>query len=141
MSIESRFGLSGQVALVTGAGAGIGKAICVMYAEAGADAARYTPPGTQLAVTAAVDDQMLKMTVADNGPGLPTGAEDRIFEKFYRASPTADASRGSGLGLATCRAIAKAHGGNVTARNRPNGGAEFIVELPLVKDAPEVVVE
>ncbi|MBI1249359.1 DUF4118 domain-containing protein [bacterium] len=105
------------------------------------NASRYTPHGTQISVTAAVDNQSLRLAVADNGPGLPPGAEERIFEKFYRASPTADAGRGSGLGLAICRAIVKAHGGNIIARNRPDGGAEFIVKLPLAKDAPEVVVE
>ncbi|MBI1312035.1 DUF4118 domain-containing protein [bacterium] len=105
------------------------------------NASRYTPEGTQIAITAAVDGQSLRLTVADNGPGLPSGSHERIFEKFYRASPTADAGRGSGLGLAICRAIARAHGGNVTAANWPGGGAEFIVRLPLVKDAPHVVVE
>ncbi len=105
------------------------------------NAARYTPQGTHITVTAIVEGQSLNLTVADNGPGFPPGAEERIFEKFYRASPTADAGRGSGLGLAICRAIAKAHGGNVKASNRTAGGAEFVVKLPLVKDAPQVVIE
>ena len=105
------------------------------------NAARYTPKATRITVRAIVEGKSLKLTVADNGPGLPPGAEERVFEKFYRASPTADGGRGSGLGLAICRAIAKAHGGNVTASNRPEGGAEFDVRLPLTKDAPQVVVE
>ncbi|MGN6133203.1 MAG: sensor histidine kinase, partial [Aureliella sp.] len=75
------------------------------------------------------------------GPGIPEGAEDRIFEKFFRASSAADSGRGSGLGLAICRAIAKAHGGNVTASNRPGGGAEFVIRLPVPKNVPQVVVE
>ena len=105
------------------------------------NAARYTPQNTQVTITAALDAKNLRLSVADTGPGLPPGAEERIFEKFYRASPTADGGRGSGLGLAICRAIAKAHGGNVTASNRPGGGAEFVIRLPLAKNAPQVVIE
>lgn len=105
------------------------------------NAARYTPPGTEVVIRAAVDDRSLHITVADNGPGLPPGAEERIFDKFFRAAPTTDGGRGSGLGLAICRAIVKAHGGQIRAANRAGGGAEFVIRLPLQKDAPRVVVE
>lgn len=105
------------------------------------NAARYTPPGTRVAIRAAVDGKEIRIAVSDNGPGLPPGTEDRIFEKFYRASPTVDGGRGSGLGLAICRAIVEAHGGRIVASNRPGGGAEFVIRLPLPKDSPNVVVE
>ncbi|MGE3317415.1 MAG: DUF4118 domain-containing protein [Planctomycetaceae bacterium] len=105
------------------------------------NAARYTPEGTEVTVRAAVDGKHLRLAVSDNGPGLPAGAEERIFDKFYRATPTADGGRGSGLGLAICRAIVKSHGGTIAAANRPGGGAEFVIRLPLPKDAPQVVVE
>ena len=78
------------------------------------NAARYTPPGTQVAVQAAIDG------------------------RFVRITPSADGGRGSGLGLAICRAIAKVHGGNIAASNRPGGGAEFILRLLVRKDAPQV---
>jgi two-component system sensor histidine kinase KdpD len=105
------------------------------------NAARYTPAGTSIEIAAATDDKWLQISIADRGPGLPLGLEERIFEKFFRASPTADAGRGSGLGLAICRAIIQAHGGKVTAANRPGGGAVFIVRLPVAKNPPQVVVE
>ncbi len=105
------------------------------------NAARYTPEGTEVTIRAALDGKHLRIAISDNGPGLPTGAEERIFDKFYRASPTSDGGRGSGLGLAICRAIIKAHGGTIVAANRPGGGAEFVIRLPLPKDAPQVVVE
>jgi two-component system sensor histidine kinase KdpD len=105
------------------------------------NAARYTPDGTKVTIRAAVDSKHVRIAVSDNGPGLPAGAEERIFDKFYRASPTADGGRGSGLGLAICRAIIKAHGGMITAANLPSRGAEFVIRLPLPKDAPQVVVE
>lgn len=105
------------------------------------NAARYTPAGSHVTIRAAVDGKWLRVAVADDGPGLPAGAEERIFEKFFRVAPSSDGGRGSGLGLAICRAIAMAHGGNITALNRPEHGAEFVLRLPLPKNAPEVVVE
>ncbi len=105
------------------------------------NAARYTPEGTELTIRAALDGKQVRIAISDNGPGLPAGAEERIFDKFYRASSTADGGRGSGLGLAICRAIIKAHSGTIVAANRPGGGAEFVIRLPLPKDAPRVVVE
>lgn len=105
------------------------------------NAARYTPGGTQIMISAAFAGKWLRVTVADDGPGFPAGSEERIFDKFFRATPTADGGRGSGLGLAICRAIAKAHGGDIAAANRPTGGAEFVIMLPLSNDSPKVMIE
>ncbi|MHB0956315.1 MAG: DUF4118 domain-containing protein [Pirellulaceae bacterium] len=105
------------------------------------NATRYTPEGTTVMITAVKEDKWITLTVADNGPGLVPGSEDRIFGKFYRASPAFDAGRGSGLGLAICRAVMHAHGGKITASNRPSGGAEFALRLPVSENAPHVVVE
>lgn len=105
------------------------------------NAVRYTPEGSEVTIRAALDGKWVRIAVSDNGPGLPAGAEDRIFDKFYRASPTVDGGRGSGLGLAICRAIVKAHGGTIVAANRPIGGAEFVIRLPLPKNAPQIVIE
>lgn len=103
--------------------------------------ARYTPPGSILTVRALLDGPAMRITVSDNGPGLQRGAEERVFDKFYRATALPDDGRGSGLGLAICRAIVKSHGGSIRAANGPSGGAEFIIQLPLAKDSPKVVVE
>ncbi len=103
--------------------------------------ARHTPQGTHVTIGAAIDGRAIRIAMSDDGPGLPAGTEERIFDKFFRASPKADSGRGSGLGLAICRAIAKSHGGNITACNRPDCGAEFVLRLPLPKDTPQVVIE
>ncbi len=105
------------------------------------NAARYTPAGTSINISANQDGKWLVVGVADSGPGLAPGSEQRIFERFYRASASADAGRGSGLGLAICKAIAQRHGGTITAANLPTGGAEFVLRLPLRDDPPNVVVE
>jgi len=105
------------------------------------NAARYTPQHTLVSINATTDNNWLVVKVADNGPGLLPGTEERIFEKFYRASTTADSGRGSGLGLAICRAVAQAHGGKITASNRPAGGTEFVLRLPLPRNTPHILLE
>ncbi len=104
------------------------------------NAARYTPPRTVITISATAGDGTLRIALSDDGPGIPQGAEEQIFEKFYRASGRADNGRGSGLGLAICRAIVTAHGGRITARNRVSGGAEFTMQLPLPADSPQINV-
>ncbi|HEY8375188.1 MAG TPA: HAMP domain-containing sensor histidine kinase, partial [Nannocystis sp.] len=77
-----------------------------------------------------VTDGKLVVAIGDSGSGLPEGAGDRIFEPDYTTK-----SRGTGLGLALVRQAVAAHGGEVLARNRPGGGAEFVVRLPAVATA------
>ncbi len=89
--------------------------------------ARHTPEGTPLDITAEQLPEIVSVRVEDRGPGLPAGEEDRLFEKFYRAS---DHAEGAGLGLAICRAILEAHGGTIRAENREGGGASFILTIP-----------
>ena len=69
------------------------------------------------------------MTIADDGPGIPPGKETAIFDKFYTLANRV-APEGTGLGLAICQAILRAHGGTITAANRPEGGAQFAFALP-----------
>lgn len=73
-------------------------------------------------------EEAIELDVADRGPGFVPGSEDRIFDRFYRV-PDRQA-RGVGLGLAIARAIALAHGGELTAHPRPGGGAVFRLRLP-----------
>ena len=70
------------------------------------------------------------MSISDNGPGLPKGQEEAIFEKFVRGTRES-ATPGVGLGLAISRAIVEAHRGKIWAENNPAGGARFCFTLPL----------
>jgi two-component system, OmpR family, sensor histidine kinase KdpD len=105
------------------------------------NAAKYSGTGSIITIAAAIDGSLLRISVADNGPGLAPGTEDRVFDKFYRGTPVSDGGRGSGLGLAISRAIVLSHNGTITASNRPTGGAEFVIHLPLINNAPRVVIE
>jgi two-component system, OmpR family, sensor histidine kinase KdpD len=80
-------------------------------------------------VSAARDDSMLVISVADHGPGLAPGEEKKVFEKFYRGPRTRPG--GLGLGLSIARQLVEVHGGEIVAQNRQNGGARFSIRLPL----------
>src|SRR4029077_18397364 len=99
------------------------------------NAARYTPAGSPIDVSAAAVDGAVRVDIADRGPGLPPGEEERIFDKFHRGVQDA-ASGGIGLGLTICRGIISAHGGRIWAENRPGGGALFRFTLPLSGPPP-----
>jgi len=101
------------------------------------NAAKYTPPGTTISISAEVGREEVIVSVADEGPGLPPGEEERIFDKFHRAAPEG-AQSGVGLGLSICKAIVQAHGGTIAAENLPLGGAVFRFTLPLTEEPPDI---
>jgi len=92
--------------------------------------AKHTPATTPLRVAGRANGTMVQASVEDEGPGLPAGREDQVFESFERgeATPT---RKGAGLGLAISRAIVEAHGGSIHAERRDGRGARFVVRLPL----------
>jgi two-component system sensor histidine kinase KdpD len=94
------------------------------------NAAKYTPAGSTVTIAAEVVADDLSVSVSDNGPGLPIGREDAVFEKFTRGHRES-ATPGVGLGLAICRAIIESHGGKIHGFNRAGGGASFNFTLPL----------
>ena len=94
------------------------------------NASKYTPAGTTVILAAEVVADKLKVSVTDDGPGLPSGSEERVFQKFTRGDRES-ATPGVGLGLAICRAIIESHHGTITGMNRPGGGATFAFTLPL----------
>ncbi|WP_429495312.1 DUF4118 domain-containing protein [Paraburkholderia youngii] len=108
------------------------------------NAAKYTPAGSPLTISAAVveehEHRYVEVNVEDSGPGLSPGMESRVFDKFTRGEKES-ALPGIGLGLAICRAIVDAHGGKIGAANRtdPNGivlGACFWFMLPADETPP-----
>jgi K+-sensing histidine kinase KdpD len=93
------------------------------------NATLYSPAGTEIEINAALSGNTLELRVRDHGPGLAPGVESRIFDKFYRA-PHSPAG-GTGLGLAIARGLMRAMKGDIEADNHPDGGAEFVLRLPV----------
>jgi two-component system sensor histidine kinase KdpD len=93
------------------------------------NAIKFTSPGTPISLSAVGSGQIVRVTVADRGPGIPKEDRVRIFEPFERGQASAS---GSGLGLAISNAIVVAHGGRMWISDNPAGGAAFTFELPCV---------
>jgi len=98
------------------------------------NAVTYSPENTEVIVSAFIEDDDFFITVEDQGPGIPQDQQNRIFDKFHRLPGTA--AGGLGLGLSICRSIVELHHGAITAENRPEGGAKFMIILPLEKSPP-----
>ena len=96
------------------------------------NAVKYTPVGSEVVLTTKKSGSDALIEIADNGPGLPDEAKERVFDMFYTWNPgAADSRRGLGLGLALCKSIVSAHGGVITARDNPPHGTVFSFTLPL----------
>jgi two-component system sensor histidine kinase SenX3 len=95
------------------------------------NAINYSEPGTRVAVSVRSADQLVEITVADQGRGIPEGEQARIFERFYRVDPARSrATGGTGLGLAIVKHICANHGGDVTVWSEPGHGSTFTMRLP-----------
>jgi K+-sensing histidine kinase KdpD len=106
------------------------------------NAAQHAPAGTDIEIQADTPaagpgerpNQLLHLRVRDHGPGLPPELEDRVFDKFSRARGAP--AGGTGLGLAISRGLMRAMKGDITVRNHPEGGAEFLLSLPVKTRQP-----
>jgi len=96
------------------------------------NAIQYSPAGSKVSVRIGrTGGGFAGVSIEDSGPGIPSAELARIFERFHRAdSSRARSSGGFGLGLSISKALVDAYGGRIEARNRPEGGAEILVELP-----------
>ncbi len=101
-----------------------------------ANAVSFSPPAGAIAISAARDNGWIAVDIEDDGPGIPAGKEQAIFERFYSERPESEKfGTHSGLGLSISRQIVEAHGGQIAAANRPGpeggaAGARFTVRLP-----------
>ena len=94
------------------------------------NAVQHTSDGDRIELGSSVEDGCARLWVRDEGPGIAPADQERIFERFARASGDRRRSEGAGLGLAIVRAIAEAHGGRVLLDTRPGAGSTFTVEVP-----------
>jgi two-component system sensor histidine kinase KdpD len=98
------------------------------------NAAKYSPPGSLIGVTASADDRALTLRITDEGPGLPNGDLDRVFDKFFRSAATRNKQPGTGLGLTICRGLVEAMHGTIRIRNRTGrSGICISIILPVAR--------
>jgi signal transduction histidine kinase len=100
------------------------------------NAVKFSPPGGRVDVCASRQDGDIRFSVQDQGPGVPPGERERIFEWFYRpGDELSRETRGTGLGLAIVREVAERHRGRIQVQSRPGEGARFDMLIP-VDEAP-----
>jgi signal transduction histidine kinase len=94
------------------------------------NARRHTPPGTRVDLTVAAQDSQVRLTVEDEGAGVPEELIGRLFDHFYRVDPARGRQAGLGLGLTVAAAIVELHRGRITAERRRPRGLRIRIELP-----------
>jgi two-component system, NtrC family, sensor histidine kinase KinB len=98
------------------------------------NAIKYTPFEGKLKLSAETDGEFVRISVQDNGPGIPESDRERIFDKFTRLKNSKNGPSGLGVGLAFCKLAVKGHGGKIWVEPAPEKGARFIFTLPVVKE-------
>ncbi len=100
------------------------------------NAAKYTPPGSHVVVSARTLDGSVEVRVTDDGPGIPPASLERVFELFYRDPHSSRAVAGSGIGLFVCASLVEAMGGRIWASRPPIGGSEVGFTLRAIEPDP-----
>jgi signal transduction histidine kinase len=98
------------------------------------NAIKFSPEGGTIDVGTERIGGSIRVSVRDQGPGIPQDELEAVFDKFVQSSKTKTGAGGTGLGLAICQEIIAAHRGRIWAENRPEGGATFSFEIPLSAD-------
>ncbi len=99
------------------------------------NALKYGAPDGTVTIAVRRADEFVEVQVTDDGPGLPDGDTERLFELFYRTDDAKRRAQGAGIGLFVVRALVEAAGGRVAAANRPTGGASFSFRLPVFTES------
>jgi len=93
-------------------------------------------PSGRITISSGVSDKNVRITIQDNGPGIPAENLGRIFDPFFT---TKEVGKGTGLGLSLCYGIVQEHGGNITVQSQVGQGALFVIELPIAAESPPVI--
>jgi two-component system sensor histidine kinase BaeS len=104
------------------------------------NALKFTPSNGKVSVDVSGSSDGIDIAITDNGPGIPADSLPFIFDRFYKVDQSRSREEGgSGLGLAIARQLARAQGGDITARNRSEGGAVFTFHIPVRRDPGKTV--
>ena len=104
------------------------------------NAALYTPPGTEIILTASVREGFMHVSVIDQGPGIPPAERKHVFQAFRRGVHEENgAGKGAGLGLAICKGLVEAHGGRIWIKKQTTPGTTVSFTIPLVSSTEPIV--
>lgn len=105
-------------------------ALCHVLDNLLANALKFSPPGTRITVTGAREDDEVIVEVTDQGPGITLDEQERVFDRFYRGSPSRSSTGGTGLGLSIAHRFVESLGGRIWVESEPGAGATFVFTLP-----------
>jgi signal transduction histidine kinase len=108
-----------------------------VFANLISNASKYAPEGTHVTVSAKSVDGYVRITVADEGPGIPLDEQNRLFQRFFRSRTVREQAGGLGLGLSICRAIVHAQGGDISIESTPGRGTSVHFTLPKARHLAE----
>jgi signal transduction histidine kinase len=108
-----------------------------VFANLISNASKYAPEGTRVTVAAKSVDGYVRITVADEGPGIPLDEQNRLFQRFFRSRTVREQAGGLGLGLSICRAIVHAQGGDISIESTPGRGTSVHFTLPKARHLAE----
>ena len=94
------------------------------------NAAKYSPPGSQIKVSAKAEPECLVIGVSDQGKGLASSEQAKLFSPFQRLEDNLDRARGAGLGLMVCKRLVEAHGGEIWVESKKGKGSTFFFTIP-----------
>ena len=100
-----------------------------VFANLIGNAIKFTPKGGQISILACHENDVVRFTIADTGPGIPPEHLDHVFDRYWQAKSTA--KLGAGLGLSIAKGIVEAHGGRIWVESPPGSGAQFNFTLPV----------
>jgi signal transduction histidine kinase len=105
------------------------------------NASKYAPEGTKVTISSEAADGFVRVTVADEGPGIPLDEQNRLFQRFFRSRTVREQAGGLGLGLSICRAIVHAQGGDIAIESTPGRGTSVHFTLPKARHMAEEAEE
>jgi signal transduction histidine kinase len=108
-----------------------------VFANLISNASKYAPEGTHVTVSAKTAEGYVRITVADEGPGIPLDEQNRLFQRFFRSRTVREQAGGLGLGLSICRAIVHAQGGDISIESTPGRGTSVHFTLPKARHLAE----
>jgi len=108
-----------------------------IFANLIANASKYAPEATRITVSSGGRDGYVRVTVTDEGPGIPEDEQTRLFQRFFRSREVRDQAGGLGLGLSICRAIVHAQGGDIGIESAPGRGTSVHFTLPKARQLTE----
>jgi signal transduction histidine kinase len=101
------------------------------------NAIKFSPPHAEILLSAQLQSEKILFEIADQGPGIPKETQLHVFDRYFKSEQ--GSASAFGLGLSICKVLVDAHNGQISLHTNPQGGTTFVIEIPYMAPAPDVV--